>query len=44
MSRLCVRAVGGRCLFAGAAVAVLGSLPPAGWAARIRTAAALRAE
>ncbi|WP_427923975.1 ABC transporter permease [Streptomyces sp. cg40] len=30
--------------FAGVAVAVLGSLLPAGWAARIRTATALRAE
>ncbi|MFJ5304947.1 hypothetical protein [Streptomyces sp. NPDC088350] len=29
---------------AGVAVAVLGSLLPAGWAARIRTATALRAE
>lgn len=29
---------------AGTAVAVLGSLLPAGWAARIRTATALRAE
>lgn len=28
----------------GVAVAVLGSLPPAGWAARVRTATALRAE
>jgi putative ABC transport system permease protein len=29
---------------AGVAVAVLGSLLPAGWAARVRTATALRAE
>ncbi|MDH6218133.1 hypothetical protein [Streptomyces pseudovenezuelae] len=29
---------------AGTAVAVLGSLLPTGWAARIRTATALRAE